>query len=168
MPSRSGSARSGKRAPPLLGANRPSVAVPFLSELGQGVSPAGLFDLAAPSVPYRWGTSVSWLHELEDRRLWHPAPLSRPALTTRSTPSRLVFSRPVRRPGRQGGTGGRPPVRAFTQWVPPHVAFHQPARVAVCIRRQARREVLHAKAFYGRRQVRPGRRGPYSTISCRR
>lgn len=49
--------------------------------------------------------------------------------------------------------------------VPAKVGFRAAARVVVCLRRDARKRVIHAKGVAGGR-VRPPRRGPMSEVVC--
>lgn len=100
----------------------------------------------------------------EDRRGWHPlsawgdSPLDwRPASYLPSLlPARFVIG------GRKASRPGRP---FALPKLSPVVAFDQPRRVLVCVRRKARREVLFARGTFGRGGQ--GRRSAYSGISCR-
>lgn len=47
------------------------------------------------------------------------------------------------------------------------VAFQDPQRVPVCVRRKQRKAVLHAKGVAGRKGLRPPRRNLTSNYSCR-
>lgn len=87
------------------------------------------------------------LTQYEDRRLYHPNRIVRGAFSFRRPDSRLVDrSRSF---------------RAKTV-----LGFAVPKRVAVCVRRKTRREVLLAKGRGGGRNRRP-RRNEWSNVSCR-
>lgn len=107
------------------------------------VSP--VFVPVAPRPRLRFPTST-----FEDRRQWHPERAARPALSSPRSAARLV---------------ARGHVRDQTKAI---VAFAAPDRVAVCVRRRRRREVLFARGVGGRRGLRSPRRSFYSGISCRR
>lgn len=88
------------------------------------------------------------LLEVEDRRTFHP----------------LGGFRPARSLGPR--SDARVQVRRFRPFRYSDVfQFAVPDRVAVCVRRRERREVLHAKRSLGRGA---GRRNYWSGISCRR
>lgn len=92
--------------------------------------------------------------EVEDRRLWHPEPdlvqgLSKLAPTVVAKPAKA-------RPG--GRTGPSPDVFKFAV----------PEKVAVCVRRKQRREVIFAKGRAGKgAKARYRRRNDRSNVSCR-
>lgn len=90
----------------------------------------------------------SFLQELEDRREFHPEADKRPARAKRRADAALVVP------------------QKSTSFVPSAVGFSRPGGVALCVRRHARREVLHAKGIAGS-HVRPGRWSEYSWIDCR-
>lgn len=95
------------------------------------------------------------LREVEDRRLFHPEARQRPAASFDTPRHRLQVVRPT-----------RPSFDPFS--VPSRIGFRQPDRVLICVRRQQRKEVLHALHVAGRSGLRRPRRGPYSNVSCRR
>lgn len=105
-------------------------------------------ELLAPSVSTR---SVSALSEIEDRRLFSP-PVFAPARTL-SGVARLFLA----------------PARSKPKVASGHVglSFSAPRATLVCIRRQRRKEVLHAKGVAGSKVARP-KRGHFSSVSCRR
>lgn len=70
---------------------------------------------------------------IEDRRTFDPFPLSRPIRKIRGTAKLVHRASPV--------TAAR---RAVRSRVPTHIAFADPRRVAVCIRRKIRKQVLFA------------------------
>lgn len=90
----------------------------------------------------------------EDRRTYHPDPLlGWPARRFSGPLARLsVFPRGkvVSRGFPRVGVGFAPPV----------------GRVVVCVRRKARRGVLHALGIAGGHGLRRPRRGPYSSVRC--
>lgn len=103
------------------------------------------------SAPYRYVSSAlpfgrfSSLRELEDRRTWHPSPgIFRPAITWSSP--RRGFTTVDKVYGRSAGLQA-----AFRRQFPfagsqtrATLSFAEPNRTAICVRRQQRREVLHA------------------------
>jgi len=105
--------------------------------------------------------TFGFLRSIEDRRTWHPEGPQRPARTLSRARQRFTLVEPLKR--NQKRTPAYSGVNAT-------VAFAAPESVAVCVRRQQRKEVLHARKKTGRgkgRQKRP-RRSWYSSISCRR
>ena len=98
---------------------------------------------------------VDWeapLRTLEDRRTWHPG-----SVPTAWEPAKVIGGRPARlRASRRPSLLSPSPV----------VAFDVPERVAVCVRRKTRKEVIHAKGVAGGRVRRPSR-SIYSSISCK-
>lgn len=107
-----------------------------------------LLDLEAPS-PVRSRP----LLEIEDRRTFSPVTFRPPATVRR--PYFLVTPDP-----RRG-------FRRSSKFSPV-VGFDRPEAVLVCVRRHRRREVLFAAKKAGRGGMRRPRRGPFSSISCRR
>lgn len=92
--------------------------------------------------------------DVEDRRTFHPARASRPALSFSGVQHRLVA--PV-------GVTRREAAR-----VPRRVVFYQPDRVIVCARRRSRREVLFALGRTGKGAKSRRSRNMFSDVSCRR
>lgn len=99
----------------------------------------------------------------EDRRLFHPLGETAPAVATdrRRMSYALV---PNRSPSKDGSgqsvwkenwkSGGA-------------VAFAVPSRTVICLRRSARREVMHANGYAGSAGMRPARFNWMSQVSCR-
>lgn len=129
-------------------------------------------SLDALLVPVRPSPAVTFssrvpadLSPIEDRRTFWPEPAAlRPALTLRGTGARVVGAAPVRKPG--------PPGRKSTALASVKtgsvLTFSAPKRVAVCVRRQRRKEVLFATGKGGRRgRQRQRRRSEFSEVSCR-
>lgn len=95
---------------------------------------------------------VQVLPLIEDRRRFDPTiSVSRPK-SIRQDQARLTL-RASRAPVKQTKTP---------------LSFAVPEKVALCRRREIRREVLHAKRVAGKRGLRPPRRNLWSSISCKR
>lgn len=117
--------------------------------------------LSSPSVSLVSPLAQSYLQEAEDRRAYHPLGPSRPArfstggnstITLRDKPSHDRFAS----------------VRRFASGTRAILAFGAPDRVALCVRRKSRREVMFAKRYAGLRgpkRHKPRRRW-HSSISC--
>lgn len=98
------------------------------------------------------------LSELEDRRQFHPLHDVRPARGFTKNDS-LLYVRPV---------GDRVSGRKDKKWRPETFQFAVPKRVAICIRRKQRREVLFALKRSGKgSKARRRRRNYYSDVSCK-
>lgn len=94
---------------------------------------------------------------VEDRRVFHPEGDLAPPRTTRGTTSRLVVAEPAR---------SLPSKDMFAHLrVPSGVQFEQPD-VLICVRRQQRKEVLHATNKAGKRGQKSPRRSAFSDIKC--
>lgn len=95
------------------------------------------------------------LAEIEDRRRWRPEPIhARPVVTiTVGQPARLTLKQP------------RYNLPAQTK---ARIAFAEPHRLALCIRRHERKRVLHAlgKTGAGQKRQRAPRKNQWSEISC--
>jgi len=92
------------------------------------------------------------LQLLEDRRLFHPdAELRAPR--SFFTKPRLVIP-PAKRPMRNGA-----------QFTSPKIGFEVPHRVAICVRRKTRKEVIIAKRF-ARNGGGAKRRNIWSEVKC--
>lgn len=92
---------------------------------------------------------------LEDRRRFHPERDLRPALSFFGKP-RLVVRKARKAPARSRMT-------AFSG-LSHRIGFQVPKRVAICVRRKERREVLIANGAGGSRK--PKRRNYWSSIQC--
>lgn len=109
----------------------------------------GLLDLLSPP-PLRF---------VQDDRTWNPN-------ASPYEPSRTLFGNPGRvtvYPTRQKPVNGRP---ADLYWPSTEIGYHKPDQVVTCVRRQQRREVLHAKGKAGGK-VRRNPRSPKSNVRCR-
>lgn len=94
---------------------------------------------------------------LGDGRLFHPDPLEAPR-TVSGTPARVRVL-----PRRSSSATARSdPFLAFRD----RLTFRTPDRVALCVRRKQRRQVLHALRRTGRGN-RPPRRNAWSNVSCK-
>lgn len=120
---------------------------------GRDVSTPSL-AVAAPPFPSTLLRVQSALSLLEDLRFWHPDPYIGPARASVRSAARVVPSRRHR----------------VTGYLTPGLQFHNPERVAVCVRRYARRSTLFARGVAGGsvRKFRPRRKARFSSISCRR
>lgn len=118
-------------------------------------------------LPILQSSPLSRLSEVEDRRLFHFEGPNRPALLDDGTLARThLVDRPKNR-NRVKPKAFRFGPKFYSQ-TKALVAFEEPQRVAVCIRRKARREVLFAKKRAGKGGMRKPRRTWLSKISCRR
>jgi len=117
-------------------------------------------DFLRPSLPRPFAYPRSGLNLtiLEDRRTFDPEQDFRPARGFRQPRHRLVV-----RPNTHRAAGLQRPLS-----LPSQISFRLPQNVLVCVRRQRRKEVLHAIGKAGRVGQRSPRRNPYSEISCRR
>lgn len=104
-----------------------------------------------PLSPVRFSSPV--VLRMEDRRTFHPAgPRMRPAGSVLRGDSRWVAR----------------PTRLFSD-VSARVGFAVPKRVAICVRRKQRKEVLHALNFHGKGSggvSRRRRRTEFSNVDC--
>lgn len=93
------------------------------------------------------------LRPFEDRRAFHPLKHARPAITTfkRADARLLIDDRKVdvKKPSR----------------LPFGVTFAVPQRVAICVRRKRRKEVIFAKGVGGSKTRKP-RRTEFSDVRC--
>jgi len=100
------------------------------------------------------------LRQVEDRRTFHPLRSLRPVRSLLGTPPRVVL-----RDKRSKGPKARGVFSSQTKAI---LAFEEPKAVLVCVRRQRRKEVLHALKKAGRGGgKRKRKRSWHSSISCR-
>lgn len=93
----------------------------------------------------------------DDRRRFHPAGPLRPAFSFRAADRRIVVKQSSRSAPKRNDT--------YSDW---RVAFAVPHRVAVCVRRKQRREVIHALKLTGKgSRARRHRRNTWSDVDCR-
>lgn len=83
--------------------------------------------------------------ELEDRRRYHPLRTAAPAQAVRPSARRIVVGRDVQA-----------------------INFARPREVSVCVRRQQRKEVLHANKVAGSKGIRKGKRNWFSEVRCKK
>lgn len=101
-----------------------------------------------------------------DQRRFHPDPITRPIAEPRSA-ARLTI--PAHKSARAVSVGG--PFRTAVGnsrigSLPHQVAFQAPKRVAVCVRRKTRREVIFAKNHAGKGSRARRSRNQWSDIKC--
>lgn len=118
--------------------------------------PAPLAAVLLPrSMPFRD------LSVYEDRREYHPDPV-RPAAGFLRSRHRLMLPQVTKKPA---GVGQRASIFP----APSHrITFRSPSSTIVCVRRNQRKEVLHAIGKAGKRGQRRPRQNAFSEISCRR
>lgn len=93
--------------------------------------------------------------EVSDRRRFHPEGVDRPAVMLSGSPvARLVVGPDVKRGPRRG----------VLPWT---LAFANPSRTMICVRRRERREVIHALGVAGSHGLRPPSRNWTSDIVCK-
>lgn len=109
-------------------------------------------ELLTPSTSPRSGPTIL---DLEDRRSFTPDVFYRPPKAIRSV-VRLAMPHT-----------SKPHIRARSRFSPV-IKFKAPQSVLICVRRQRRREVLHAMKKAGKGGMRRPRRNQFSSISCRR
>lgn len=79
------------------------------------------------------------LFEIEDRRLWNPERIVKPYRDTRGWPARFkIVSKRAEQEAKKK-----------SNWLPTAIGFINPTRVAVCVRRKQRREIMHALGVAG-------------------
>lgn len=103
------------------------------------------------------------LRALEDRRTWHPEGPQRPARSLRGSQHRFVVASDPS-PKRRVSSSR---VEFFSPSVPVGVGFEKPREVALCVRRQQRREVLHARRKTGKRGQKKPVWSYYSRVRCK-
>lgn len=104
----------------------------------------------------------------EDRRNWHPDPVA-PARSFSQSRHRLtVVDRTPRQNSKKNFLDRFAHLRSFPSQTKAAIAFQAPEKVLVCVRRQMRKEVLHARKKAGKRGQRKPRFNAYSRISCKR
>lgn len=110
-------------------------------------------DMSSLTVTLRSFPRTS-LTAIDDRRSFDFEPATRPArLFTGSTAT--ISATPVAKK--------TPKARAR---VPYQIAFQAPKETLVCVRRQRRKQVLHALKKTGKGGQRRPRRGPFSEVKC--
>ena len=98
---------------------------------------------------YRIPFSRPFIAPITDRRTFHPAPTFRPVRVSGAPGHRLKVPHP------------------FKRQLPFGLAFEAPRSIAICQRRRARRQVLHAFRLTGKgARARVRKRDQWSDISC--
>jgi hypothetical protein len=102
------------------------------------------------------------LTQYEDRRLWHPEGDYAPARSFSKTRHRLeVFPRISYSSGLSINK-----VQNLSRTTAHAIGFSAPNKVLICVRRNIRKEVLHALNKTGKGGQNPPRRNSYSNIYC--
>lgn len=110
--------------------------------------------ILTPRPPRTWSQN---LRLVEDRRSYHPEAL------TQMRPVRMINSQ---RP-RLIPVAFSSPKYKFNNLVPTAIGFKIPNKVAICVRRKQRKEILHALKKTGRgKRTSRGRRSQWSDIHC--
>lgn len=146
----------------------PGARVPY-GPLGASLPPEirALDRLAEPLRPSRPLSTPelyasAHLNLIEDRRRFDPLTTIAPPRALDGRQARLTPSKVPKYSG--------PPVRGLQDVLaalPSHLAFEEPRRVAACVRRQNRKEVLHALDVAGRSGVGRGRRRAAPLPGCK-
>lgn len=108
------------------------------------------------------------LQTYEDRRTFHPEPYTRVAFALPRSAAQLVAgpNRNVNNDKTHSGYKGTTAPTGFSSGVPSRVAFKVPNRVALCVRRSRRKEVLFALRRTGKGSHSSKRFNKYSSIGC--
>lgn len=95
------------------------------------------------------------LRPYDDRRLFHPAPFTRPAVSLgrRADTKLSIPSNPLRS------------VQRLNAQLSHQIGFDKPRKVLICVRRAIRKEVMHAMGKGGSK-VRKPRRNQFSDVRC--
>lgn len=107
---------------------------------------------------WRRSTLDSLVRSLDDRRAFHPDDFFRPAASVFGDDARVVE--------RASAAPSRSPKVKFSRPAALGFHFNVPERVAVCVRRKSRREVLFAKRRQGRGARSPKKFNYWSTVRC--
>lgn len=87
---------------------------------------------------------------LDDRRMWHPERVFRPAFSLKRAATQLVLKKP---------TAHQKP--RLTEGL----AFKDPRKVLICVRRRIRKNIMHAIGAAGGKVKKP-RRNYWSDVTC--
>lgn len=90
--------------------------------------------------------------QLEDRRRFNPTKRIAPPASIRRSHARLTHRQRAK----------------FVAFNRDTIGFNVPEKVAICARREIRKQVLHAKKVAGRSGLKKPRRNFWSSISCKR
>lgn len=102
-----------------------------------------------------------FLRSIEDRREYHPESDSRPARSFNKSRHRLVLPAANKNIIHRENFDVMQPAA-----VPIGIGFDEPDKVIVCVRRQRRKEVLHALNKTGKSGQKRPRRSEYSDVRC--
>lgn len=117
--------------------------------------------LVSGYVPSYGGPGKYHLKEWEDRRTYHPEGRFRPAMAVPKS-ARIMVDRPVtKKHTKLSDRLYKNALRGFGK-----IAFRDPARVLLCIRRKERREVLHALNRTSPGRGKKKRKNFWSAIRC--
>lgn len=116
------------------------------------------------------------LSPFEDRRFWDPLGDFRPARTLNRRSAATIVEMPAalfseaQRAGHLGGSSSSHPSRRGPSTFSSRSVFRfrVPEKVAICVRRKRRKEVLFAKRRTGKGSRSPKHRNYYSEVSCSR
>lgn len=134
----------------------PSSLTSLLSPAQITVRPATAYTVT-PFIQQQIQAEVDYVRQQSDRRGFHPLGGIRGPGATKSAFGRLIVH-PIR--------DAR--VTVVGRDVPPAVKFAVPQKVAICVRRKVRREVLHALRRTNRAGAsgRPRRRNAFTGVRC--
>jgi len=93
----------------------------------------------------------------EDRRQFTPEPYTRVAFALPRKAAQLVVKQPIQKPTKP----------MYPGVLPTGVSFRVPDRVAICVRRGRRKEVLFALNKTGKGARSPKKRNSFSKVSCK-
>lgn len=93
----------------------------------------------------------------EDRRQFTPEPYTRVAFALPRKAAHLVVKQPSQKPAKA----------MYPGVLPSGVSFRVPDRVAICVRRGRRKEVLFALNKTGKGAHSPKKRNSFSKVSCK-
>lgn len=102
-----------------------------------------------------------FMSQLEDRRRFHPEGMGRPAISFLGRKATKLVPKVVSVPSRfMNGYYG--------ETVPWRLSFEVPESVLICVRRNIRRQVLHAFRIAGKKGLGGPHFNEHSLISCKR
>lgn len=123
--------------------------------------------LGRPIPPIRLGAPVHRLPEVEDRRNWAPdRPFPKVPVRVVSGARAPISHQPKTTPNRSRTGGGKLTGRGSVTaaLLNASARFAAPRQTVICLKRQVRREVLHA--FKRTRSGGPKHRNAWSAVSC--
>lgn len=108
-----------------------------------------------PASPFVSHPNFVGYNAYEDRRTYHPLRAFRPAFSIKRSAARLVAKEPLTRP-----------FRRFAAQTKATIAFADPSKVMICVRRRIRRRVINAVGVAGKPVFRPKKRRGFSNVRC--